>query len=71
MSLHSTGVRDALVPQDGLYTIAILDEQSSFRVIGSVKEVLVAPESPSAVLERMVDPATRIVTRPSPKRATA
>lgn len=62
VSLHSTGVRDALVPQDGLYTIAILDEQSSFRVIGSVKEVLVAPESPSAVLERMVNPATRIVT---------
>lgn len=62
VSLHSTGVRDALVPQDGLYTIAILDEQSSFRVIGSVKDVLAAPESPSAVLDRMVDPATRIVT---------
>ncbi|HEY0943410.1 MAG TPA: mannitol dehydrogenase family protein [Steroidobacter sp.] len=62
VSLHSTGVRDALVPQDGLYTIAILDEQSSFRVIGSVKEVLVAPESPSTVLERMASPATRIVT---------
>lgn len=62
VSLHSTGVRDALVPQDGLYTIAILDEQSSFRVIGSVKEVLVAPESPSAVLERMANPDTRIVT---------
>ena len=62
VSLHSAGVRDALVPQDGLYTIAILDEQSSFRVIGSVKEVLVAPASPSTVLSRMVDPATRIVT---------
>ncbi len=62
VSLHSTGVRDALVPQDGLYTIAILDEQSSFRVIGSVKEVLVAPESPSAVLDRMVAPTTYIVS---------
>lgn len=62
VSLHSTGVRDALVPQDGLYTIAILDEQSSFRVIGSIKEVLVAAESPSTVLDRMVNPATRIVT---------
>ena len=62
VSLHSTGVRDALQPQDGLYTIAILDEQSSFRVVGSVKEVLVAPESPGAVLERMVNPATRIVS---------
>jgi fructuronate reductase len=62
VSLHSTGVRDALVPQEGLYTIAILDEQSSFRVIGAVKELLVAPESPSAVLARMVNPATRIIT---------
>ncbi|WP_206606173.1 mannitol dehydrogenase family protein [Steroidobacter cummioxidans] len=62
VSLHSTGVRDALVPQDGLYTIAILDEQSSFRVIGSVKEVLVAPESPGTVLERMIAPTTRIVS---------
>nr|WP_298717116.1 mannitol dehydrogenase family protein [uncultured Steroidobacter sp.] len=62
VSLHSTGVRDALAPQGGLYTIAILDEQSSFRVIGSVKEVLVAPESPGAVLERMTAPTTRIVS---------
>ncbi|GFE89326.1 mannitol dehydrogenase family protein [Steroidobacter agaridevorans] len=62
VSLHSTGVRDALVPQDGLYTIAILDAESSFRVIGSVKEVLVAPESPSAVLDRMVAPTTYIVS---------
>ncbi len=62
VSLHSTGVRDALEPQTGLYTIAILDEHSSFRVIGSVKEVLVAPEAPSAVLERMVAPTTYIVS---------
>ncbi|HWK48256.1 MAG TPA: mannitol dehydrogenase family protein, partial [Steroidobacter sp.] len=62
VSLHSTGVRDALVPQEGLYTIAILDEQSSFRVIGSVKEVLVAPESPNAVLDRMIAPTTHIIS---------
>jgi fructuronate reductase len=62
VSLHSTGVRDALTPQDGLYTMVVLDEQSSFRVIGSIKEVLVAPESPNAVLERMINPATRFVT---------
>ena len=28
VSLHSAGVRDALAPQDGLYTLAVLDEQS-------------------------------------------
>jgi len=62
VSLHSTGVRDALLPQDGLYTNAILDQQSSFRVIGSVKEVLVAPESPGAVLDRMAAATTYIVS---------
>lgn len=62
VSLLSPGVRDALAPQDWLYTLAVLDQKSSFRVIGAIKEVLVAPESPSAVLERMVAPATHIVT---------
>jgi fructuronate reductase len=62
VSLHSTSVRNALTPQDGLYTMVVLDQQSSFRIIGSIKEVLVAPESPQAVLERMTHPATRIVT---------
>lgn len=62
VSLHSTGVRDALQAQAGLYTIAILDQESSFRVVGSVQEVLVAPESPGTVLERMANPATHIVS---------
>ncbi|MBL8269031.1 mannitol dehydrogenase family protein [Steroidobacter sp.] len=62
VSLHSAGVRDALAPQVGLYTIAILDQQSSFRVIGSVTEVLVAPQSPSSVLARMISADTRIVS---------
>ena len=29
VALQSTGVRDALAPQDGLYSLAILDEQRS------------------------------------------
>ncbi len=31
VSLHSAGVRDALAPQDGLYTLAILDENDQLR----------------------------------------
>ena len=62
VALQSTGVRDALAPQDGLYTIAVLDEQPVFRVIGAIKELLVARESPRAVLERLVDPGTKLVT---------
>ena len=62
VALHSAGVRDALKPQDGLYTTAILDAECSYRVIGALREVLVAPEDPAAVIARMVAPETRIVT---------
>jgi fructuronate reductase len=62
VALHSTGVRDALLPQDGLYTIAVLDTQSDFRVIGSVQDVLVAHESPQAVIRHLADPAVHLIT---------
>ncbi|NGM51143.1 mannitol dehydrogenase family protein [Caulobacter sp. 602-2] len=62
VSLKSPGVRDALAPQDGLYTLAQLDHETSFRVIGSILEVLVAPEDPEAVFARLAAPQTRIVT---------
>lgn len=60
VSLHSTGVRDALMPQDGLYTLATLDAEIGYRVIGSIREVLVAPENPQAVFDRLM--ACAIVT---------
>ena len=60
VSLHSTGVRDALMPQDGLYTLAILDHEISYRVIASVREILVAPDSVETVLQRLVE--ARLVT---------
>ena len=62
VALHSAGVRDALKPQDGLYTTAILDTECSYRVIGALREVLVAPEDPAAVIARMTAPDTRLVT---------
>ncbi|HEY7638993.1 MAG TPA: mannitol dehydrogenase family protein [Steroidobacteraceae bacterium] len=62
VSLHSSGVRDALAPQDHLYTLAVLDETTILRVVGAIKEVLVAPESPSAITQRLADPAVNIVT---------
>jgi fructuronate reductase len=62
VSLRTAGVRDALAPQDNLYTLAILDEQTEFRVIGSLKEMLVAPESPERVLRRLCSPQTQVVT---------
>ncbi|MEL1265445.1 mannitol dehydrogenase family protein [Pseudoxanthomonas putridarboris] len=62
VSLHSAGVRDALRPQDGLYTLALLDEQPSLRVIGSIRELLCAPDEPETVLARLADPAVRLAT---------
>ena len=62
VSLKSPGVRDALQPQDGLYTLAQLDAETTFRVIGSILEVLVAPEDPPSVFARLAAPTTRMVT---------
>jgi fructuronate reductase len=62
VSLHSPGVRDALAPQDGLYSMAILDAQPSLRILGAVTEVLVAPESPQTVLARLAQPSVHLVT---------
>jgi fructuronate reductase len=62
VSLQSPGVRDALKPQDFIYTLAILDEEPTFRAIGAIKEVIVAPEAPEKVLARLVTPSTQVVT---------
>jgi fructuronate reductase len=62
-SLRSTDTRDALSPQDGLYTVAVRSgEAMHLRVIGTIAELLVAPENPAALIARMADPAIRIVS---------
>ncbi len=62
VSLNSTDVRDALQPQHGLYTLALLGETPRLRVIGSIREVLAAREQRDEVLQRLADPAVRLVT---------
>lgn len=62
-SLRSFDTRDALAPQDGLYTLAVQGpEGERLQVVGAIKSLLVAPEDPAALLNRMADPAVRIVT---------
>lgn len=62
-SLRSADTRDALQPQGGLYTVAVRDGGgSSYRVIGSIGDVLVAPENPQALLDAMSSPSVRIVS---------
>ncbi len=68
VSLRQTDTRDALAPQDGLYALALRDADASgaprqrLGVIGCLRETLVAPEDPQAVLDRIAAPGTRIVS---------
>lgn len=62
-SLRSPDTRDALAPQDGLYTLALRESANqALRVIGAIKRSFVAPEDPTALLAAMADPAVRIVS---------
>lgn len=68
VSLRAADTRNALRPQAGLYTLALRDAgedgraRESLQVIGNLLDVLVAPEDPHAVLERIAHPDTRIVS---------
>ncbi|WP_029416700.1 mannitol dehydrogenase family protein [Brevundimonas bacteroides] len=62
-SLRSPGVRDQLVPQGGLYSLVVRDgERLETRIVGAVRQVLVAPERPSAVVAALAAPETHLVT---------
>ena len=63
VSLRHADVRDALAPQQGLYSLSLRDAAGvRTRIVGSVQGVLVAPEDPGAVLERIAGADTRIVS---------
>ena len=62
VSLRSAALHDALEPQDGLYTVAVLDASIRYRVIGSLRERLVAAADRERVFARLAAPATRLVT---------
>ncbi len=62
VSLRSGDVRDALGPQQNLYSLVLRGETLRYQVIGAIQEILVAPESPQTVLQRLAAPTTRVVT---------
>jgi len=62
VSMRSAGVSEALTPQDGLYSLAQLDSQNSYQVIGSITEVLVATQQYQTVLKRLTAKNTKFVT---------
>jgi fructuronate reductase len=68
VSMRHADTRDALAPQQGLYTVAVRDAgpdgqvRQRLQVIGCVREVRVLPEDPQAVLDRIAHPDARIVS---------
>jgi len=63
ISLRSPDVAQQLNPQDGLYTLAEKSgEGTKLRVIGSVAEVIVAPQDPARIKALLAAPGTHIVT---------
>jgi fructuronate reductase len=62
VSLKTSSVRDALAPQDGLYALTELDAAPTLRVIGAIREMLVATEDPAAVSHRLAAQNTSLVT---------
>ncbi|MEO8686442.1 MAG: mannitol dehydrogenase family protein, partial [Devosia sp.] len=62
-SLRRPDTKEALEPQDGLYTIAVRDASGTkARVIGSILKVLDANTQRNELLDLMAAPAIRIVS---------
>ena len=62
VSLRSSSMKDALRPQDYIYTLSVLGEQSSYRVIGAIKDVIAAPDTPKTVIDLLAKPETQLVS---------
>ncbi|HYZ61832.1 MAG TPA: mannitol dehydrogenase family protein [Acetobacteraceae bacterium] len=63
VSLKRPDQRNLLAPQDGLYATLQRDgSRVQARIIGCVRQAIVAPEDPAALVSRMAQPACRIVS---------
>ena len=62
VSLRSSKMRDKLIQQDYLYTVATLNTPTTYRVIGSIKNILVAPEDPQRVISQVADESITLIT---------
>src|SRR6478609_1750218 len=61
---HDRRIVDTLTAQDGLYTLVVKhpDGHREPRVVGSLVELVFAPDDPQAVVDRLAHPRTRIVS---------
>jgi mannitol 2-dehydrogenase len=61
---HDRKIIETLRAQDGLFTLIVKhpDGRREPRVIGSIVDVMLAPDDPAAVIDRLADQRTRIVS---------
>ena len=62
ISLRSSRTHDVLAPQDFLYTLVQAGRSTSYRVIGALKEIIVAPSTPSLALAALSAREASVVT---------
>ena len=62
VSLRSSDLRDALVPQDGLYALVELGEHERVRIIGALTRLLVARDARDLLRAQFCSPDMRAVT---------
>jgi fructuronate reductase/mannitol 2-dehydrogenase len=63
VGLHSPAMRDALRPQDHLFTVVERGRDGdTARIVGSMIDYRYAPDDPEAVLAALADARTRVVT---------
>ena len=62
-SLRAADTRDALAPQDGLYTVAVRDtDRTDYQVIGALTSLYVAPENPAMLIKTLSQDSVKIVS---------
>lgn len=62
VSLRSPSMRDALEPQDYIYTLATLGKSTEYRIIGAIKNIVVGPEDPIAVIDLVAHHSTKLIS---------
>lgn len=63
VSLRSDSVAKQVLPQDGCYSLLSEDGDGyELRVVGAIRDVLVAPQSPQQVVRAIADPAISVIT---------
>lgn len=62
VSMRSNDLAKALTPQQGLYSLVLLDKTTQYQVVGSIRELLVAADQYEQVLHRLAAPTSFYVT---------